>query len=155
MKDLIIQLMKSTKSIKMKKLFLLFLFIGLLSCDNKKEFTQELLLGQWDVRYNENYGDEIIARYCKGQLKSGCVAIIFDADGTFTQRIGDKRRGKWQVEGGGENKQIVLIYEDGNRIKSDLKNFEYVNDNYFKGGLKISISAYNEHEELVIPIYTN
>lgn len=145
--------MKSTKSIKMKKLFLLFLFIGLISCDNKKEFTEDLLLGEWDVRYNENYGDEIIARYCKDY--SRCVAIVFDADGTFTQRIGDEKHGKWQVEGGGENRQLVLIYDDGNRLQSDLQSFEYVSDNYFKGSLKISLSAYNENEELTIPIYTN
>lgn len=136
----------------MKKIILLSLLLGLLSCNSKKEFTRELLLGEWHVEYNDNYGDEVIARYCGDNY--GCVAIIFDADGTFSQKLGNDKLGKWQVEGGGKNKQLVLIYNDGHRLKTEFDRFEYINDGFCRGKLKMFLSA-AEEEEKYIPIYRN
>ena len=123
------------------------------SCSGKKEFNRDDLIGTWDVQYNNEQGNEVIRDYYGGSTaKYKGWVISFDYDGTFTQHFSAKRYGKWQIEGSGENRRLVLIFQNGEIIEHELKYFQKVSDNYKKGYLNLK----DLNGKIVnIPIYTN
>ncbi|MDR1897769.1 MAG: hypothetical protein LBR10_13365 [Prevotellaceae bacterium] len=145
---------RGNKKTYMKYCILLILFIGFYSCNSRREFTREDLIGTWDVRYNYDPGDEIILKYC-GERSIGCEAITFDYDGTFVQHLARDQYGKWQVEGSGENKYLVLIYNNNVRLKTEFRWFTVVKEEYKTGNLILLINNAGKEEEMHIPIYTN
>lgn len=149
-----------------KLLLALFSLIFISSCSDKNTLEREDFIGNWAVRYNEEFGDRIIDEFYKGdRVASQCCAIIFDDDGTFIQDLGERVKGEWQIEIVGAKKRFVLIYPDKYKTSTDWHNsnrtstdWHFISRKCSDCNIKIDLNMLiltpsGEYEERTIPIY--